>query len=45
MSQDHGTEGRGRVLVIGNGPVGQTAALCLARCGTPAGRVLSRPKG
>ena len=44
MSQDHGTEGRGRVLVIGNGPVGQTAALCLARWGIPVLVLDSRPE-
>lgn len=44
MSQDHGTDGRGRVLVIGNGPVGQTAALCLARWGIPVLVLDSRPE-
>ncbi len=33
----------GRAIVIGNGPVGQTAALCLARWGIPTVVLDSRP--
>lgn len=44
MSHEQSADGRGRVLVIGNGPVGQTAALSLARWGIPVLVIDARPE-